>query len=82
MLALRVDGISSQNVVFPAIVFNPVLLDEAPTRALELYMLAAYYNFHDLAIAASAYLVSLVLSVATNEIALRTDPLYLKRLFF
>lgn len=78
---LRDYGLDARYAMSPSS-FHAVLLSHAPTSPLELYTLAAHHGIHDLAVAASAHLLSLALSTITEEMAEQIGPAYLRRLFF
>lgn len=59
-----------------------LLLNYAPTHAIEVYTIAAQYDLRDLAISVSPHLLSFQLPTLSDELAGRMGPLYLKRLFF
>ncbi|CAL1714060.1 unnamed protein product [Somion occarium] len=57
------------------------LVAAAPSCAIDLYILAAENDLHELAAAISVYLYSFDLSTVTDEMAIRMGPIYLKKLF-
>ena len=57
------------------------LLSFAPRFPHGLYMLASHFDIYELAAATSSYLLSSSLYTITDDMARRTGPIYLKRLF-
>ncbi|TFK55478.1 hypothetical protein OE88DRAFT_1651810 [Heliocybe sulcata] len=80
--AMSVYGIPLKAHIAPALPLYQHLLLHAPLVPLGLYALAAQHDLYELAVAASAHLLSLSLSSLTDELAMRIGPIYLKRLFF
>lgn len=80
--AMTTYGISLQTHIAPTTPLHSLLLSHALIYPLELYALAASYDLYDLAVPASAYLLSFSLASLTDDMAERIGPKYLKRLFF
>lgn len=80
--ALHTYGIIVRDIVTPNTPLFEILLTHAGDHAIELYTLAAHYDMHDLAVAASSHLLAFTLSSLTDDAATRIGGVYLKRLFF
>lgn len=59
-----------------------LVLSFAPHRPIDTFALAASHGLEDVAVAASAHLLSYPLSALTDDLAECIGPIYLKRLFF
>ncbi|KAF7980663.1 hypothetical protein HWV62_37081 [Athelia sp. TMB] len=80
--ALQTYGVIVRDIVIPNTPLFEILLTHAGDHAIELYTLAAHYDMHDLAVAASSHLLAFTLSSLTDDAATRIGGVYLKRLFF
>ncbi|EPQ55607.1 hypothetical protein GLOTRDRAFT_121153 [Gloeophyllum trabeum ATCC 11539] len=80
--ALRTYGAQAKEYVAPGTHMFQMLLLHAPLNPLEIYTLAAAHDLYELAVAASAHLLSLQPFKITDEMAERMGAVYLKRLFF
>ncbi|KAI0071638.1 hypothetical protein K474DRAFT_1693379 [Panus rudis PR-1116 ss-1] len=80
--ALRKYGVPLQQYVAPETPLFIQLVDQAPLHAIEIYMVAAENDLHDLAVAVSPHLLSFHLPTVTDDMAIRMGPMYLKKLFF
>lgn len=74
-------GVLIRDVITPASHIFLELMTYAPQNPLALYTLAASYKLEHLAVASSAYLLSICLSTITDEIAQRIGAVYIRRLF-
>jgi len=79
---LNVYGISISTFLAPGSPLFDALLVYAHTRPLDLYALSASFGIHQLAVSASAHLLSLSLCSLTDDMAVKIGPIYLKKLFF
>lgn len=78
---LRAWGIRPQTYIAPKKPLFILITSLAPLHPLETYILAASEDLYDLAVAASAYLLSVELSAISDEIATQIGAVYLNRLF-
>jgi hypothetical protein len=75
-------GLDPERTFAPGAPLCDALMAHAPIRPIDTYILAARNKLHDLAVLASAHLVSFPLSSLTDEMAEAMGPIYLKKLFF
>jgi hypothetical protein len=80
--ACKLYGLEPDRVFAPGAPLCEVLMSHTPLRPMDTYVLAAQNKLHDLAVTASAHLVSFPLSSITDEMAEAIGPVYLKKLFF
>lgn len=80
--AFKVYGLPTKTYFATGSPLASLLLNYAPTHAIEVYTIAAQHNLQDIAIAASPHLLSFQLSTLHDEIVERMGPVYLKKLFF
>ncbi|KAJ7021671.1 hypothetical protein C8F04DRAFT_1273416 [Mycena alexandri] len=80
--SMKTYGIAPKLTILPSTSLFALLLCHAPHAPLDLYSLAGHYDIFDLAVAASAHLLSFSLPRLTDAAAKRMGPIYLKRLFF
>jgi hypothetical protein len=80
--ACKLYGLEPDRVFAPGAPLCEVLMSHTPLRPMDTYVLAAQNKLHDLAVTASAHLVSFPLSSITDEMAEAIGPIYLKKLFF
>ncbi|THH32086.1 hypothetical protein EUX98_g2123 [Antrodiella citrinella] len=79
--ALKTYGMPLHQFVVPDTpLYNHILL-QAPRKPLDVFIIAAENDLEDLAVAASAHLLSLQLPDITDEMAARMGSFYLRRLF-
>jgi hypothetical protein len=75
-------GLDLARVCTPGTPLADAIVRHAPIRPMDTYVLAAQHGLHDLAVLASAHLVSFPLSSITDELAEAIGAVYLKKLFF
>ena len=80
--ALHTYGVIVRDIIASNTPLFEILLTHAEDHAIELYTLAAHYDMHELAVAASSHLLAFTLSSLTDDAATRIGGVYLKRLFF
>jgi len=80
--ACKLYGLEPSRVFTPGAPLCEVLMSHTPLRPMDVYILAAQNKLNDLAVLASAHLVSFPLSTITDEMAEAIGPIYLKKLFF
>ncbi|KAK0450301.1 uncharacterized protein EV420DRAFT_1646541 [Desarmillaria tabescens] len=78
---MRHYGMATIAHIQPSTPMFDVLSSHASDNALHLYALAAHFDLYDLAVFASAHLLSLRLSSLTEDMVKRIGAPYLKRLF-
>jgi hypothetical protein len=78
---LQTYGISPPQLVTSAHPLFSLILNHAPYRPLDVYILATSNCIEDLAVATSSHLLSLKLYKLTDEMCLKIGAVYLKRLF-
>lgn len=75
-------GYSTHIFVHHSSELHNLMLDHAPTHAMDMYTAAACYRLEELAIAISPYTLSLELSELTDEMVEKMGAMYLRRLVF
>ncbi|KAF9043757.1 hypothetical protein BDZ89DRAFT_1059199 [Hymenopellis radicata] len=74
-------GLSPKELVRAKTHIYSAILDQTPLAPFHVYLFAAQFHLEDLAVATSAYCLSLLLSDISDESARVMGPRYLKRLF-
>jgi hypothetical protein len=79
-----VDALARYGAVhLPAVApMHDALLAQAPLHPLAVYALAGAHGLDALAVASSAYLLTLALATLSDADSIRMGPVYLRRLFF
>ncbi|KAJ7018858.1 hypothetical protein C8F04DRAFT_1149828 [Mycena alexandri] len=80
--SMQIYGINPKLTIQPSTPLFTLLLSHAPHVPMDLYSLAGHHDIEDLAVAASAHLLSFSLPRLTDAAAQRMGAIYLKRLFF
>jgi hypothetical protein len=78
---LQTYGISPRQLITSAHPLYSLILNHAPYRPLDVYILATSHSLEDLAVTTSSHLLSLKLYKLTDEMCLKIGAVYLKRLF-
>ena len=74
-------GFVVKSVIYPGREFYNYLLTFMLRKPLQIYALAAHHKIHDLAVSASARLLSYPLGEISDEESERMGPVYLRKLF-
>jgi len=80
--ALAKYGMVLKEYIAPSTPLFQQLSLHAPLNPIEMYILAASHDLHELAVVTSSHLLSFPLSTITDDMAVRMGPVYLKRLVF
>jgi hypothetical protein len=79
---LETYGVHLHEYIRPTTPLFSLLSSNAGAAPLNVYVLAAQHDLHELAVYTSSYLLSFTLANLSDDVARTIGPIYLKRLFF